>query len=1310
MSRTSPVHYILPTAIEITPNANDSFNDLAVYIAKGTKIRVYSPRAGVDMQDGSYREWTFSGRNRRLSDSTRPYTIYARLSTLDDTAYLVFAPMTPQEGGEYMGQWTQKYSFVTPDGMYVFGKGTDWEEERLGVNCMYVRLGDVSLPVDGKREVTLDTGILGTEQFNNEWAVNPDDQPLRVEIGCTIDDEDAGPTPYVRWDKSVVLSVSLMEGWTGTDISRFEHWEITRNTGDAAADEQWNHPTGAGSYHGLVNNSITLQHTRDANDDFNGAVSALFKITAWGRESASGSSTGRKVRMVSAQINILAESLEQYKLVQSSSVVGFNPQTEEYTPQSVAISIRSVNQSGTLSDMTKRQVAIAGLALSYAAVDSDVWTPLAFSGPDDEKAVATVTSAAFAAQKSINVRMLNSENKEIDRVTVAFVRDGEDSREREWIFLRSQTAITFGDAGSQHPRPSLINSGEVNPAGAARSVTTDKNQDGWVPTGWWDEQQGISDEYPYEYGAYRDYISISDDDSSDDDSSDGDAEGGHWGDFSTPQIWNHYGRDGELYVINTNIDSVMIPADQTSAQATVVASFIKQVGSGNQQSYLCHFAAYRRHAGVYTRFAASGQEKEDGRTLANVVVSNDSASQNFCDAIVIFISNSALSGNELANTPPSSFLTKKEIPVIKAGDTGPKGDDGYSVVVNPSSAVFDEMMVGSTAIVDTSAFMGRIRVLKGSIPQEFKITYGAHSNCVPADGSTPAATAVMEATEKFRLIKNEDDEFVADGYLKLTVVTTDRQFSSEIEIPYHLNLLGTLKRATSQWFISKEHDDTAQGFIRFIQQAAMQAGITIGNDYRIDGNGEAILKRIVLQSLQSPNYVSGLAGWHIDQNGNIEAETMHLRSALEVDELRINRQQAQEGDTIFAENDQIESVEEQYDEAQDVTTYILTLKEKWEGYFTAQQYGNILRGKINTLAAKEAGVSDYTGQEYQTSQQEDEGGNKYYTSFMQVIATHNTDPQLGVNHIRVVLFGDSEVPMTRNYPPCALMAIARWGCIDYSAEYEGTSKYADVVRSIQRRQQSFMIFSSDGRIVKLTGVDQPILRNGNYGTTLGILPEFVQNYPTVHDRMIAGRDYLYAQGVVVGDFIKIDVEGNPIPTVVDKGEWQNNTPYFYNKFNETTQQYETHRVRHNGGTWQCLQSQPVISGGVATYYEPKWNSPYWMLVDGNDNLTIEFVSSKGYSFRRGNVDTVITPHLFYGNVDITSDVAAEYWNWTRESESGKTIQDKTWDAQHQHMKQIQLTNLDMPSTWSTQEKAIFTCAVTLNDGKTTRIVDNQIIS
>ena len=370
---------------------------------------------------------------------------------------------------------------------------------------------------------------------------------------------------------------------------------------------------------------------------------------------------------------------------------------------------------------------------------------------------------------------------------------------------------------------------------------------------------------------------------------------------------------------------------------------------------------------------------------------------------------------------------------------------------------------------------------------------------------------------------------------------------------------------------------------------------------------------------------------------------------------------------------------------------------------------------------------------------------------VETTATPNTT--LNKNQIRVVLYGDNDVPSGKNFQPCQLMTIARWGCVDYSDP--DSPDYESVKADIIRRQRMFMISVSDGRVVKYTGVDAPILKNGNYGVTIGELPEFVKNYTKVREvlnQVGEHTDWLYAQGAVIGNIIHVDKEGLPVPVIVDCGEWidgSNHAPvtiqvwdattqqyvshtltypipateytkddsyyvgygiYFYNKYNALTQQYEIHRVRHQSGTWQCLQSQPVISGGVETYYEPKWNRPYWMLDDGNDNLTIEFVSSKGYSFRRGAVNTDITPHLFYGNVDISNDVAAEYWNWTRSSESGKTAQDETWDAQHQHMKAIHLSNLDMPSTWSTRDKAIFTCTVTLDDGKTTRIVDNQIIS
>jgi len=505
--------------------------------------------------------------------------------------------------------------------------------------------------------------------------------------------------------------------------------------------------------------------------------------------------------------------------------------------------------------------------------------------------------------------------------------------------------------------------------------------------------------------------------------------------------------------------------------------------------------------------------------------------------------------------------------------------------------------------------------------------------------------------------------------------------------------------------LSRVQDDVSQGRITF-QQGLDAIGSVIFHD-----------------ELRSPQFETGLydgRGWRIDQLGNAEFESARVRSYLEVVELLINRLQAQEGDTLYTDNDQVDKVDRIVDETDGSVSYILSLKEKYDGYVTGQMYGNVLKGIINTLAAKQAGISDESG----TSVEAD-GSNKYYTSWSRVIATHNTDNTLGVNQIRVVLYGDDFVPAGRNFEPCELMTIARWGCVDYSNPED--PDYEEIKASIIRRQRVFMISTTEGRVVKYNGVDAPILKNGNYGVTIGELPEFVKNYPDVRailNQVGEHTDWLYAQGVVVGNYVKIDKTGLPVPVVVFCGDWidgsaipspsPRNGVYYYNEYNDISQQYEIHEVRHNGGRWQCLQHQPVTIGGVQTYFEPKWNSPYWQLVDGNDNLTIEFVSDKGYSFRRGYVDTTITPHLFYGNVDITADVAVEYWTWTRESESGKTQADETWDAQHTGLvtgvKTLRLTNNDMPQGWSSQNKAIFTCTVVVNDGKTTRIVDNQIIS
>ena len=562
-------------------------------------------------------------------------------------------------------------------------------------------------------------------------------------------------------------------------------------------------------------------------------------------------------------------------------------------------------------------------------------------------------------------------------------------------------------------------------------------------------------------------------------------------------------------------------------------------------------------------------------------------------------------------------------------------------------------------------------------------------------GDNPLPQYDITLTDDVEIVLNQIGQVTDD-------VSRMRVQVSELQKYYSENLI---KEINSK--LSKVVDDVCQGRITF-QQGLDALGSVIFHD-----------------KIQSPQFDEGLytgRGWRIDNLGNAEFESARVRSFLEIVELIVNRLQAQEGDTLFTDNDQIEKVDVIDDETDHSISYILTLKEKYQGYVTGQMYGNVVKGIVNTLAAKQAGVSDY-----ESTSVEVDGSNKYYTSWMRVIGTHNTNINLGVNQIQVVLYGDNYVPAERNFAPCELMTIARWGCVDYSDPED--PDYETIKASIIRRQRMFMISTTDGRVVKYSGVDSPILKNGNYGVTIGELPEFVKNYPdvrTILDQVGEHTDWLYAQGIVVGNYIKVDREGLPVPVTVFCGEWEDGSTmqeptvghgiYFYNEYNNETQQYETHEVRHNGGRWQCLQHQPVVSGGVATYYEPKWNSPYWRLVDGNDNLTIEFVSSKGYSFRRGAVDTIITPYVFYGNVDITDEIAAEYFTWTRYEQRNEdlpnpyTQADEAWNSAHEQQKTLHLTNNDMPNTWSTQNKIIFTCTVVINDGKTTRIVDNQIVS
>jgi hypothetical protein len=298
------------------------------------------------------------------------------------------------------------------------------------------------------------------------------------------------------------------------------------------------------------------------------------------------------------------------------------------------------------------------------------------------------------------------------------------------------------------------------------------------------------------------------------------------------------------------------------------------------------------------------------------------------------------------------------------------------------------------------------------------------------------------------------------------------------------------------------------------------------------------------------------------------------------------------------------------------------------------------------------------------------------------------------------------------------MNIARWGCIDYN-----TDNNDDLAKSIERRQRLFYISNIDGRIVKLRKVDKPILEDYNYGTTIGILPEFVQKYTSIKDRIDKPKDYLYAKGIVVEDLIKVTSKGDPIVNIVDRGQWQDNTKYFYNEYNTVTAQQETHDVWNYGLRWRCLQSQPVVDqDGKEIYFEPTWGSIgiYWQPIEGDMSLTMEFTSSNGYSFRRSAAwETTITPHIFFGSMEITNyKQKVKILRWERkhevETDDSKKLDDN-WNLLHDakngyDTQTLPLTYKDMSIYWSSSNKMIFTCYAQVDDGINEVIVENQIIA
>lgn len=382
------------------------------------------------------------------------------------------------------------------------------------------------------------------------------------------------------------------------------------------------------------------------------------------------------------------------------------------------------------------------------------------------------------------------------------------------------------------------------------------------------------------------------------------------------------------------------------------------------------------------------------------------------------------------------------------------------------------------------------------------------------------------------------------------------------------------------------------------------------------------------------------------KDGRVQADTLEARFALIVQEVIFNRQSAMESDYFFSEAGTIESVELLED-----GTYRLPLRKQWENDFTALDENDVIYGIVNNLAS---------------------GGGDYYTSWLRVLNVNTV-----ANTITAVMFPDDEVPGGKNYPPEPLMILS----------HRGNPVNED-------RQGYWYISSREKCICMLDGVTKPILEENNYAIIIGKLKQLslFDNLPINYR-----HSYIYCRGIAIQDLLRVDYQGTPVRSENNRGPWSAEDAV-NNPYQSTQEVYDT--VYHVGCKWMCL-----VTG---TTQAPKWNATDWAQIEGNSELTLEFSSSNGYSFFAGRVNTDITPIVYWGYNDISLDVLAGDWSWTRDS--GQVTEDNAWSVVHANNGRIlHLTNEDMPSNWGATRKVKFTCTAYVRDGAESINIENSIV-
>lgn len=281
-------------------------------------------------------------------------------------------------------------------------------------------------------------------------------------------------------------------------------------------------------------------------------------------------------------------------------------------------------------------------------------------------------------------------------------------------------------------------------------------------------------------------------------------------------------------------------------------------------------------------------------------------------------------------------------------------------------------------------------------------------------------------------------------------------------------LLLDLLATEAEQYLSKTSADTAQGVITFLR------GLLLGNGtYGLDADGLARLRSAIFTE-------------------KVETAALEVTGWARFEKLVYNMLQVMEQDYQFSGGGDIEEVIDNHD-----GTYTLLIHKESEDRHTSFAEHDILYGKVDELA--ENGL--------------------YYTSWMRVCQDGVTlNDGMLPDAVRVELWGEQGVPGLRNFPPKAMMTVAR----------RGNTTDAE-------RQQFWELSTTDKCLTFYWRVDQPILRADNYALCLGILPTILDNagvLPSTRDRKMPS---LYVNTIFYENAHHIYYPSRVVKE--DRGEW-----------------------------------------------------------------------------------------------------------------------------------------------------------------------------